>query len=556
MTVPYETPVSKNGSSVELHRRVDHLVEQAELQADKAPERTIALCKEARSRLHETFYPAGTIRIEIALATALINSSRYREAATVLEELRPICTEHGTEADRARLHFCLGTACSGLGDHSQALFNTEESLGLAMKFGLRKIEAKSNMLLGTIYLNINLPDKALKHAIESLKMFQEIGDDPGLSKALNNVGSIYNDTGDHDRAIKFFQKSLAIKRQIDDQHGVANSLNNIANILFWSRKEYSRALDYYEESLEISRTHGYTDLVPKSLQHIGQVYVYLERYEEAIQRSHEGLELLRDVGSEADIAYSLMDLGFVYCNAGRMEESVEFILDGLRIAEEIDATIHMYKGYNLLRQIYWELHDYENAVRYSDLYIRMQKRFFDEASDKRIKSLTIQFEVETTRQEKELYRLRTEKLRQEVVYKSKELTTMAMYLLQKNEFLGNLSRQIKGAPPVDDDSAQQLLDSLQRQIQEALRGDRQWDIFEQQFRLVHHDFVGRLSDRFPSLTPMELKVGALLRMDLSTKEIAGLLYQSPRSIESYRYRLRRKMNIPTTTNLTTFMASL
>lgn len=556
MTVSLATSVRNNISSADLRRQVDSLIEKVESLADKVPARTIELCQEARSLLRRSSYPEGTVRIELALAAALLTTARYADARATLEKLQPLCIEHGTMSDRAFFHFCFGTACYGLFNHTDALFHTEESFALAIEFGLRDIEAKASMLLGTIYLNISLPDKALHHAIESLKIFQELDNDSGLSKALNNIGSIYNDIGEHDRAIEFFEKSLVMKRRIDDHRGVANTLNNIANILFWSRKEYSRALEYYGESLEISRKYGYTDLAAKSLQHTGQVHVYLEQYEEAIQRSLEGIELLREVGSEADMAYSLMDLGFVYCNSGSMEESIAFIQEGLHIAEKIDATVHIHKGYNLLRQIYRELHDFEKAVEYSDLYIAMQRRLSDEASDKRFKSLTIQFEVEKTRQEKELYRLRTEKLRQEMEHKSKELTTMAMYLLQKNEFLSKLSRQIDGASPAADTSSQKLLDSLRQQIQEALRGERQWEHFEQQFKLVHHDFIGRLSNCFPTLTPMELKVGALVRMDLSTKEIAGLLYQSPRSVESYRYRLRRKMDIPTSTNLTTFLASL
>lgn len=133
---------------------------------------------------------------------------------------------------------------------------------------------------------------------------------------------------------------------------------------------------------------------------------------------------------------------------------------------------------------------------------------------------------------------------------------MAMYLMQKNEFLMNLSKQIDTAPPISDKTARTLLNSLQQQIQETMRGEKNWESFEQQFKLVHYDFIGRLLERYPTLTPIEVKVGALLRMNLSTKEIASLLYQSPRSIESYRYRLRSKMDIPSTTNLSTFLASL
>lgn len=556
MTVKSSRTARRTIEDSGLHERIDDLNRKAADLSDDAPDRAIELCETNARLLRRTHYPQGLIRNELTRTGALFNAGRNDDALQALQGIQPLCVEEGTGKELAELHYYFGMVYERLADLGQALFHAEESTQVCRKLNLEREGAKAMTLLGTIYLTIGMHDKGLEQAFAAMKLFQEIDDIVGIAKVLNNIGTIYNARNEYDRAIEFFQKSLAIKRELKDYHGAANTLNNIANILFWAYQEYDKGLEYYRESLAISRARGFARHSSRSLQHIGQVYVYKEDYPQAIRYSEEAVAMVRETGSRPDLSYALMDLGFVYIKAGRMTQGIEAIHQGLKIAEELRIDVYINKGYNLLRQAYREAGDFENAVRYSDLYIENRERLFNVESDKRMQTLTIQFEVEKTRQEKELYRLRTERLRQEMEHQSKELTTMAMYLMQKNEFLSNLSRQIENAGSVENAAARSLLASLQRQIREAIRGEKNWEQFEQQFKLVHHDFIRRLSERYPTLTPMELKVGALLRMNLSTKEIAALLYQSPRSVESYRYRLRRKIEIPSSANLATFLASL
>lgn len=70
------------------------------------------------------------------------------------------------------------------------------------------------------------------------------------------------------------------------------------------------------------------------------------------------------------------------------------------------------------------------------------------------------------------------------------------------------------------------------------------------------EFLNRLAGMYPDLSRMELKIAALLRMNLSTKEIADRLCLSERSIRNHRYRLRKKLQLSGGEGLTTFLVSL
>ena len=50
-----------------------------------------------------------------------------------------------------------------------------------------------------------------------------------------------------------------------------------------------------------------------------------------------------------------------------------------------------------------------------------------------------------------------------------------------------------------------------------------WESFAVHFDQVHTDFLRRLKERYPQLSPKDLKLCAYLRMNLTTKDIAPLL---------------------------------
>jgi len=92
-------------------------------------------------------------------------------------------------------------------------------------------------------------------------------------------------------------------------------------------------------------------------------------------------------------------------------------------------------------------------------------------------------------------------------------------------------------------------------IDSNLHTEDDWLMFEEHFDKANGDFVGRLKSEFPQLTPRDLRLCAYLKMNLSSKEIAPLLGISERSVEVHRYRMRKKMNLPSDRNLSEFMIS-
>lgn len=159
-------------------------------------------------------------------------------------------------------------------------------------------------------------------------------------------------------------------------------------------------------------------------------------------------------------------------------------------------------------------------------------------------------ELEINKSESELVALKNDKLETEISFKNSELASSAMHLLKKGELINRLRNELNHvAKKIENTQAVAEIKKLVKTLGEDERSDEDWQLFAQHFDKVHSDFTKRLKEKVPTITASEMKLCAYLRMNLSTKEIAQLLNISVRGVEISRYRLRKKLDIPTEVNL-------
>ena len=166
------------------------------------------------------------------------------------------------------------------------------------------------------------------------------------------------------------------------------------------------------------------------------------------------------------------------------------------------------------------------------------------------KKLQYIHELELSKTESELVNLRNEKLEAEITLMNTELASAAMHLLKKGEVLAKSKEELsKVLKVVDQPEAVGELKKMLRSLNEDEKMDQEWENFSKNFDKVHSDFLMALKEKHPAITANELKLSAYLRMNLSTKEIAQLTNISVRGVEISRYRLRKKLEIPSEQNL-------
>lgn len=144
----------------------------------------------------------------------------------------------------------------------------------------------------------------------------------------------------------------------------------------------------------------------------------------------------------------------------------------------------------------------------------------------------------------------------QVQAKDAELASMTMNLVQKSQLVQTVQTNLRKIKHELNPLQQKEVDQLLKLIQESGKLDDAWEQFTQQFDQVHIDFHQRLIERFPDLTKNDVKLCSYLRMGLSTKEIASLMFVTVRAVEVSRSRLRKRLQLPKDVKLTIFIQNL
>ena len=136
-----------------------------------------------------------------------------------------------------------------------------------------------------------------------------------------------------------------------------------------------------------------------------------------------------------------------------------------------------------------------------------------------------------------------------------------MNLIRKNDMLQSMNENMQDlSESVRREDAKAKITrkiiEIRKDIQSNMAEDDNWEKFEENFNLVYDDFMKKLIVRFPDLRSNERKLCAYLRMGLSSKEMASLFNSSIRSMETARYRLRKKLGLDSGDNLTDFIQNL
>jgi DNA-binding CsgD family transcriptional regulator len=177
--------------------------------------------------------------------------------------------------------------------------------------------------------------------------------------------------------------------------------------------------------------------------------------------------------------------------------------------------------------------------------------------EKEQQQLRYMHQLELEGSEREIVKLRNEKLENEVSFKNKELATVTMHLVQRGKLLSRLKEELEKVlkniqPPASANEFRKLV----RMLGDDEKSEEDWEQFAIHFDQVHSNFLTSLKAKHSNLSSADLKLCAYLRMNLSSKEIAQLLNISLRGVEMSRYRLRKKLQVSSETNLFDYLISI
>ncbi len=146
------------------------------------------------------------------------------------------------------------------------------------------------------------------------------------------------------------------------------------------------------------------------------------------------------------------------------------------------------------------------------------------------------------------------KLKVDIETKNRELTTFTLQMIEKNELLSEVRDQFLSYSNQGVEKPSMAVRNAGRMIEQSLHQKEGWKEFKMRFEAVNAGFYDNLYKIAPDLTNAEIKLAALMKLNLSSKEAAALLNITERSVVSARSRLRKKLNLKTDQTLFDFLA--
>jgi len=484
-----------------------------------------------------------------------------------------------------------------------ALEYANESLRLATRLKSDSLLMEANAHQATVYLHLGNYPRALQYYQAVIRGAQQLSDSLRLSVTLGYVGIVYYYQHNYEGALTQYLKALdqfpAIKAgDLKANIRKANLLNNIG-IVYDETKRYKEAGRYYEEALKLVGDSN-DAVLANILNNQGTLYRDLGNNDLAFKYYRQAMDLRKRQNNKVGLARSYHNIGQFYFKQLKNFDSAEYYLSKAIIyGEDIGLWETVESSSELLAVAYKERGAFKEALATLELNRRVKDTLFNEESTRKITQLEMQFEfdkkqsqIEAEQQERELYywiggsgvfllliivtllfflqrnktkrseleqaHLNLEKinLKNDLVMKDKELAANIMYLLNKNELINSISEKLleikEQVAPASQVAVQRVVLDLQSNLQPEL-----WQEFEFRFQQVHEHFYKTLNEKFPDLTPSEIRLCAFLKLNMTTKEISAITHQNAKSIDVARTRLRKKLNLTgTDQNLVTFLAHL
>jgi DNA-binding CsgD family transcriptional regulator len=142
------------------------------------------------------------------------------------------------------------------------------------------------------------------------------------------------------------------------------------------------------------------------------------------------------------------------------------------------------------------------------------------------------------------------KLRRENELMQNQIEFKTLQLAQTNDLLERIAgylRELKLRLPAGKNNFNEQIDHFSNEIKQH-HSTGLWNEFKLRFADVHTGFYDRLISEYPALTETDLRLCALIKLKMSTKEIAYVIHQPVNSVKVARNRLRKKLRITDASN--------
>jgi len=534
-------------------------------------------------------------------------AERYQKIA--LETFARIDFPYGISLSSERL----GILFMVKNEYLKALGYYYQALRINQNNGFKREEAISLYHIGLTELNLGNYKEAVDNILKSLKYWEEVNNAANIWNCNELLGNIYLRLNGFEKALCYHRIALKVrndnilkiislgKEATPDLYlGIAYSWNNIAEV-YLNLRQYDSAYYYAIKALKIKEAKNSTATandIANSWLNMGNIYRKLGKPDSAMLMLTKAAETYKTLQNGSSYAEALYGIGNLYVDKQNYNKAKEMFATGLQKSVEVADKNNIKTGYKLLSDLCTTTRDYKKSLDYFLLYSDMKDSIFNRERSNAIEELQIRYEVDkkqqkiesqgfiiaqkkrqityaligivvitlfsvliifliikNKRQKEALLIKEADNLRKDLELKNRELVCNVSNIYTKNMVINKVAKTLSKSIRTSDQTDVLLINEIIRELQQNM-DETSWKEFEYRFSKVYESFYQTLDNKFPELTHVERKVCAMLKLDMSSKEIAAITMTHPESVDTTRSRIRKKLGLEKDENLSEFLNKL
>jgi len=478
-----------------------------------------------------------------------------------------------------------------LSKYDEGIERLNENIAIRIKGGDSSKDLGDDYnLLGTCYLSLGEHQNSIDNFILASEVFKKNKSEMGQAEALDNIGYVEYLMKNYDRSIEYMVEAAEVFERLGQTFYQLRAYRSIAGAHI-ELDQLEEAKEYLNRTLPVARKEKYRSVEASTLNMLGQVAIEEKRYEEGVGYFEQALKYFREIDRKVFIADLLESITKAYVVQEKYSQALPYVDEIFEVVPPNQTSSQLERALKLRSEIYQQLGMYEKSLEDFKGFEAVKDSLLGEEKQKQIEELRAEYDTERKeaqidllqkeaeldanrkkmlwgglggitllggvlifglqrkrKREQELSAKQQEleiqkrlAIEQELEFKKKELTTKILQLASKNKFLESLQSEVENLNSTLDKSINKTSTRISRMISSDHRDEEDWDQFAKEFTSIHQDFVNRLIEKYGSFTRSEMRLISLLKMNLSSKEIANVLRISETGARKARYRLRKKM---------------
>ncbi|MES2748661.1 MAG: hypothetical protein V4648_09775 [Bacteroidota bacterium] len=473
-------------------------------------------------------------------------------------------------------------------------------------------KAQSLLFLGISSYGSSL-EKGLQFATKSLNEYKnlektnpELGK-IGRYKCLQLISTIYSRQKKYDDALRLSQEVANELKKTTDSSGTLGLAYTSLGGLYELKKRSDSSEIYYKLALAEFQKSNNVAYLPSSYCKLGELAMKKNQKENSYNYFTKALSLAQTSENKQAQITAQIALGKWYLNLDSNVTKAEYLfLNAIKMAKPLSDKTFEIKAIEALIEVRKKQQNYLEVSQLQNQVIEIKDTFYSFEREQIVKSLEVQFEVseknrklklisaekevskltnyllfsllllliivftilyfflkKINKRDKQLLktkedlvllmeeqkRLKEQQFQNDIEHKESQLSAITIQMVEKNELLDEIKSIINKKEPTSEAELKKLVNKYTIQ-------DNNWKDFDHHFESVNKNFYTRLKQKYPEISSNDLKICALIKLNLSIKEMASILNISPDSVKTARHRLRKKLQLSTEENLTDFILSV